>query len=293
MAFKKKRMAKPSKKAYTKKRGTKRNRKGKQGASHTSSRNGLFLPQRYSTKLKYTERLVSVATNQFHTNDQYYVLNAYDPAAKSGNYGCHGFRQLGTQYTGFICYGSKIKVKAMNNSTSSILHMSIVPTAGSLPLTNDQINNVNGMKYAKHGNMMNIGGAGANMSTVSNYISAQELFALRKDEVKFDPTFKFRTVDGKPFVPQTNNRAGYWNIVIRNVDPDSFTSWSVALDVEIEYYLEFFHLAVDVPPTVLTQDFFMIGNTEYGAMGVTGATGAGGTFDTTVIDGDNGDIVMY
>lgn len=264
------------KKSYKKSGKNSKKFKGmKKGSSLLTNNRGVIIPQRFRTKLKFNERLNTESAGVNFTNDVYRVNNVYDPANKTGNYGCNGFRQLGLLYDKYICYGSKIKVTAMSNQVNTVTILTVLPSDHILS-SNDLINNVSGMKYAKTGKLMSIATGGSPESMVTNYISCSELFGYRKDEVKYDPSLRMRTngnlVNGVPF------KTGVWNLIVRNGDPDAVHTLATILNIEITYYVEFFDPVTTVAPNELEQDHLELnptGEESYTALGATGATGSG------------------
>lgn len=283
------------KKAFKKSRkNQKRFKRAKRGASLLTNSQGIIMPQRLRTKLVYNERIVTSGTGQLQIVDLYRTNNVYDPAVKTGNYGCNGFKQLSTMYEKFICYGSKIEVNAISNTTSSVQNLTVIPSSTNIVST-DIINNVDGMKWAKHGKMMSIATGGSPESKVKNSITVQELYGLRKNEAKYDPSLRLRTngqtVNGVPF------KDGYWNVIVRSADPDNITDLNVALNIKITYDVEFFDLIPIVAPVQLTQDSLNLdiafGDYSYTALGATGGASGAGPFVTNGESGTSGTITMY
>lgn len=287
-------MAKRKKTFKKSRKNQKRFKRAKAGASLLTNSQGIILPQRFRTRLTYNERLVTSGSGQLHIVDLYRTNNVYDPAAKGGNYGCNGFRQLATMYDKYICYGSKIEVNAMSNTDVTVQNITVVPTTTSIAF-NDIINNVDGMRYAKHGKMMSIANGGSPESKVKNSITVQELYGLRKNEAKYDPSLRMKTdgnvVNGVPF------KDGYWNIIIRNADIDTPANLNVALNVKITYDIEFFDRSVLLGPTVLEQESLELdtarGAPIYTVLGATGGTGGIGPFVTNGETGTTGSVIAY
>lgn len=255
---------------------------------------GRILPQRFRTKLVYNDRLVMSGTTVPYVLARYRVNNVWDPSYSSGNYGCYGFRQYAVLYDKYICYGSKIQISAMANTDALVQAISVVPSPNNLS-GNDIFANVDGMKYAKNGKLMSISNGGSPESFVNNYISVHELYGLRKNEAKFDPSLRMHTdgsnVNGYAF------KDGHWFVVLRANQTSGAASLNAVVNVKITYYVEFFDRKDYSAPTALTQDSIDIYTADnvsmYTALGATGATAGVGPFMTHGETGTSGNVVEY
>lgn len=202
----------------------------------SSIKYGMFMPDVYNCKLKYSFLSNPLSTISDDFNAVFFKMNSIVDCGygKSAN-SAMGASNIGNQYLNFYVKGSAIKVSVVNSDSDVPLRIGVFPTLlpeGSVLPAND--NNLIGNPYCK---TVMIGNAtGMDTKVIRNYISTRK--------------FEGRKLIGN----QTTSFVGVApTSVSTGVDPGSLINWIITaqalsnvgdnidciLAIEIVYYVQF------------------------------------------------------
>lgn len=197
--------------------------------------NPMFMPDRYFTKLKYSQ---FVNTNDFVTPDGYYGTLIYrgnglfDPEQAVGGQQPLGFDQLTTFYQRYRVYAAKIWVRlhSLAATGTTPYYLAICPFIGTSPTAfNGWISTISEQPYSR---FVTRNQYDSNPS-IKHCMSTAKIYGVNKTTVKADDLFSS---------PTGTLPTNQWSYLVSfgNLNASASAATNYILEVKLTYYCEFY-----------------------------------------------------
>lgn len=220
----------PYRKTYRKRKATSRprrrtyRRKYHKKASTSVVRGPTAVPDRMMVKLRYSDNFTATTTTSMNLQLMT-VNNPYDPDKTGVGHQPLGWDQWTAFYDRYKCFGSKITLTVLNESTTEQGFVGLVCKNENTAVAN--LPTLMEKPYAKIRFIPTEGSGGKNPAYVSSYMSTKKIFGV-----------KFLDDDYAALTSTSPANVAYWHIYVQAAD--EVTSCSFRFFVSIKYYVMFY-----------------------------------------------------
>lgn len=198
------------------------------GPSRVTVRKPSALPDRFFSKLRYSEQQQLTFTGYgLPAVTQYRTLSLFDPRYNIGGHQPLAFDEFSILYNRYRVYGMKYKVTFVNKSTTEPQQWIILARPNTTTPTDTDV--INESPYAKTG-MLSVEGA-SGIKTVYGYVNNAGILGVSKEQFRTDDRYQALTSADPVASPL---------LTVGHQSTDPTQGADVIIKVDLIYYCEFF-----------------------------------------------------
>lgn len=190
-------------------------------------RRGLIIPDMYFVKMKYVDNyqfgngVLTTFTQEWRGN------GPFDPDFSVGGHQPLGWDQLSTLYNNVLCYGSTVKIRGTNLSTTVPLKLTLTPVVDSTAINSVTLAETT---YAR----TKICGTATGSSNfyLKNHMTVRKMYGLSKLGTQDDDY-----ISGTTALPVNQF---FWQFNMSSINSAAITANAVTFEAEVIYYMCFF-----------------------------------------------------
>lgn len=196
--------------------------------------NPTFMPDRYFTKLQYSDFTTvtdALGTGGRWTSRIYRGNGIFDPDQAIGGMQPLAFDQLTAMYRRYRVYASKIHVRvhSLNSSGVAPYYLAVCPYAGTNFSSTGWVNDIVEQPYVRYFTRNQYDANPA----IKHCMSTAKIYGLNKNTVKTDDTFS--AAAGSLPASQWS-----WIVAVGNLNVGASADTSYILEIKMTYYVEFY-----------------------------------------------------
>lgn len=218
------------KKRFGRKRVAKKRVWKKRGYKTVTTKGSLTpLPQRFITKHKYAEVISSALGGGTYGTCRLNLNSIYDPNQSGGGHQVMMFDQLSALYNRYRVIGCSYRISCAVSDNTVPLQVALVPSNETIPSPSNiaQIRESPRAKYV-------LQGAGANIRTISGYVSLPSLFGRTKAQYMADDRYQSTVTTSPSELAVLNCFAGLLS--------EGSSTATVYFNIELNYHVEWFDI---------------------------------------------------